>query len=118
MSVNPRRKTYSIVRRDALINDFAVDQGIGCTVKAADFQAAAGVTDGVVPALYPVVVTNGIAAPWTAGVLTGLLIDPVNLEDGDASVGYMWTGVVDPTKLPVNCAAGTGHQFKFIANGA
>jgi hypothetical protein len=119
VSVNPRRKTYTGPDRRALINTDGLDEATGCTVPASAFSAAAGVTDGVVPALYPVVVNgSGVAAPWTAGALTGLLVDPVDTSKGDASVGVMRRGYVDPTLLPVDASAGTGSQLIFIANGA
>lgn len=120
MGVNPRRTDYANASdRRALINDTGVNDGVGCTLVPAAWSAAAGVTNGIVPALYPVVVSAaGIATPWTAGALSGLLLDSVDLSKGPASVGYMYRGVVDPTLLPVNAAAGTGAAFKFVANGA
>lgn len=119
MGIAVKKKSYGAVDRRALINKEGLNEGIGCTCHAADFASAAGVKDGIVPALYPVQVDGtGKAMPWTTGALSGLLVDGFDTAKGDASVAFMFRGVVDPTLLPVDCSAGTGSQLKFVPKGA
>ncbi|MGG7653509.1 hypothetical protein [Kocuria rosea] len=123
MGVNPRRKNYGRVDRRALITEHAVGDSLGCTLKAATWATAPGVSDGLVPALYPVTVgADGIAAPFVVGdqatkPFSGFIIDPVDTTKGDGSVGYIWHGTIDASLLPVAFApAGvtSGNISKFV----
>lgn len=117
MSFNPTRKKYGSVDRRALITEHAASDGIGCTVDVSAFTSAADVTDSI-PALYPVVVdkATGMATPYTAGALSGFLINGGPLADGDFGDGYIWHGSLDPALIPgdFDPATVTGsHQFNF-----
>lgn len=102
MGIAPKRTSYGRADRRALVTEHAVGDGLGCTLKKATWQAATNVQDGVVPAMYPVVVdANGIAAPYTAGNLSGFTINPVDVSGGDEPVAYVWHGTIDPALLPV-----------------
>lgn len=103
MGIAPRRTEYGNTNRRALITEHAVNDGLGCTLKAATWKNAPGVTDGIVPALYPVAVdADGIATPYTSGgTFSGFTINPVNTAKGDDSTGYIWHGTIDATLLPV-----------------
>ena len=117
MPFNPTRKTFaSTVDRRALITEHAVSDGIGCTVDVSAFTDATDVTD-TIPALYPVVVSaTGIATPYTAGALSGFLINGGPVGGGDFGDGYIWHGALDPAMLPGDFDPATvtdAHQFNF-----
>lgn len=121
------RKTYGgAPDRRALVTDRGVDTGVGCTLTASAFTGKPGVTDGVVPALYPVVVAaDGKATPFagtsgSAKPLSGFTLNVVDISGGDAVTGYMSRGDIDPAKLPIPFAvagvdAASAPSFKFDA---
>ena len=115
MGINPTRKAYGRANRSYLVTEPGIGDGIGCTLPKSAFNTAEGVTDGVVPAGYPIQVdSDGKAAPFeayepgedgapgTGGELAGFTIDPVNVTNGDQSIGYQWYGAIDPSRLPVD----------------
>lgn len=108
MAISPKRTSYGRADRRALVTEHAVGDGLGCTLKTSDWSAATGVTDGLVPAMYPIVVdANGIGRPFagtsgTPAALSGFTLNPVNVTDGDQPVAYVWHGTVDPDLLPVD----------------
>ena len=127
MPVNVRRKTYGLAAdRRALLTEHAVEDGIGCTLTASAFTGKPGVTDGVVPALYPIVVdAAGMATPFAGttgvpGALSGFTINPVDISNGNDVTGYIWHGALDPTLLPVTfdpAAVNAASAARFYFNG-
>lgn len=108
MPVGPVRKSYGgAPDRRALVTDKGVNEGIGCTLTATNFTGKPGVVDGLVPALYPIVVdaagkaTVFVGTAGAKGKLSGFTLNPVDISGGDDITGYMNTGDIDVTKLPV-----------------
>lgn len=103
MGIASKRTSYGRADRRALVTEHAVGDGLGCTLKKADWQSATAVEDNIVPCLYPVVVdANGIATPYAAGELSGFTINPTDVSGGDEPAGYIWHGTIDPELLPVD----------------
>lgn len=103
MGIAPKRTSYGRADRRALVTEHAVGDGLGCTLKKADWTTATGVEDGIVPCLYPIVVdANGIGTPYAAGELSGFTINPTDVNGGDEPVAYVWHGTIDPDLLPVD----------------
>lgn len=127
MPVTIRRKVYGLAaNRRALLTEHGVGDGIGCTLTATQFTGKPGVTDGVVPALYPVKVSaTGAATPFTGtagtpGDLSGFTLNPVDISNGDDVTGYMWHGALDPSLLPVTfdpAAVKPADLARFYFNG-
>lgn len=123
MGISPKRKSFGRVNRRALITEHAVGDALGCTLQSTTWASAAGVQDGLVPALYPVSVgADGIAVPFdTANQATapfsGFTLDPVDTTKGDESVGYLWHGAIDASLLPVAfdpAGVTSGNISKFV----
>ncbi len=113
--------------RRALVTERGVNEGIGCTLVAANFTGKAGVgADGSIPALYPIVVAaaTGLASPFAGTAnspLSGFTLNPANISQGNEPVAYMSRGDIDPSLLPTstfvlaNVLAADAARFKFDA---
>ena len=106
--------------RRALVTKHGVDDALGCTLTASNFTGKPGVTDGIVPALYPIVVdaagkaTTFVGTSGTPAPLSGFLVNAYDISNGDEPAAYIPHGTIDPAYLPVNFSfawvSGT-HQF-------
>ena len=111
--------------RRALVTERGVNEGIGCTLVAANFSNATYFPAGVVPALTAIVVDSaGLASPvlgTASAPLSGFTLNDANVSQGNEVVAYMSRGDLDPTLLPVSAfvaattLAADKARFKFDA---